>query len=298
MSNFKQIQAFVNAATRGSLAEAARLDEVTPVVIGRRIDALETRLGVRLLLRTTRKLTLTREGQAFLEDCQRVLTDLSNAETAVSLGSIRARGHIKVSAPAGFGRRHVAPHVATFQAEHPDVRINLDLTDRLVDLMNESVDCAVRIGEMDDSNLVSVRLGEMRRVIVAAPKYLRANGVPSAPTELAHHNCLALTQQRGWSLMANGEAQVVKVAGNLESNDGAVLREWALAGKGLAWRSWWEVGNDVAKGKLKTVLDDCAAPPVGIYVVFPDRRHLPLRVRLFIDMLKACYARDDYWERA
>jgi DNA-binding transcriptional LysR family regulator len=138
----------------------------------------------------------------------------------------------------------------------------------------------------------------MRRVIVAAPKYLRANGVPSAPTELSHHNCLSLTQQRGWSLMVNDEVQVIKVAGNLESNDGAVLHEWALAAKGLAWRSWWEVGNDVAKGKLKVVLDDYAAPPVGIYVVFPDRRHLPLRVRLFIDMLRTCYSRSDYWENA
>ena len=295
MDQFKQIEAFVNAAQRGSLADAARLGQVTPAVIGRRIDALELRLGVKLLLRTTRKLSLTQEGQAFLEDCQRVLIDLGRAEAAVSLGSIRARGHLKISAPAGFGRRHVAPLVADYLTAHPDVRVTLDLTDRVVDMMNEGIDCAVRIGEMTDSSLISTRLAEMRRVIVAAPTYLAEHGVPSAPTELIGHNCLVLSQQRGWSLRVANQIQVIKVSGTLESNDGAVLHEWALAGKGLAWRSLWEVGDDIAAGRLHTVLDDFAAPAVGIYAVFPDRRHLPLRVRLFIDLLKSCYGREDYW---
>lgn len=295
MDQFKQIEAFTNAALRGSLAEAARLSQVTPAVIGRRIDALEQRLGVKLLLRSTRKLSLTQEGQAFLEDCQRVLADLGNAEASVSLGSIRARGHLKVSAPAGFGRRHVAPLVADYLTAHPEVRVSLDLTDRMVDMMNEGVDCAVRIGEMIDSNLISTRLAEMRRVIVAAPSYLVEHGVPSAPTELSQHNCLVLGQQRGWSLLVGSYVQVIKVTGTLECNDGAVLHEWALAGKGLAWRSLWEVGDDIATGRLQTVLDDFASPPVGVYAVFPDRRHLPLRVRLFIDLLKDCYGRQDYW---
>jgi DNA-binding transcriptional LysR family regulator len=295
MDQFKQIEAFTNAALRGSLAEAARLSHVTPAIIGRRIDALEQRLGVKLLLRSTRKLSLTQEGQAFLEDCQRVLADLSNAEASVSLGSIRARGHIKVSAPAGFGRRHVAPLVADYLTAHPETRVSLDLTDRMVDMINEGVDCAVRIGEMIDSNLVSTRLAEMRRVIVAAPRYLAEHGVPSAPTELAQHNCLVLGQQRGWSLRVGSFVQVMKVTGTLQCNDGAVLHEWALAGKGLAWRSLWEVGHDIATGRLQTVLDDFASPPVGIYAVFPDRRHLPLRVRLFIDLLKTCFGRQDYW---
>ena len=295
MDQFKQIEAFSNAALRGSLAEAARLSHVTAAVIGRRIDALELRLGVKLLLRSTRKLSLTQEGQAFLEDCQRVLADLGNAEASVSLGSIRARGHLKVSAPAGFGRRHVAPLVADYLTAHPEVRVSLDLTDRVVDMINEGVDCAVRIGEMTDSNLISTRLAEMRRVIVAAPSYIAEHGVPSAPTELSQHNCLVLGQQRGWALRVGSEVQVIRVTGTLECNDGAVLHEWALAGKGLAWRSLWEVGEDIAAGRLNAVLDDFAAPPVGIYAVFPDRRHLPLRVRLFIDLLKDRYGRQDYW---
>ncbi|MCM8621076.1 MAG: LysR family transcriptional regulator [Candidatus Accumulibacter sp.] len=297
MDHIKQIEAFVNAATRGSLSAAALLEGITPAVIGRRLDALEARLGVKLLLRTTRKLSLTFEGQAFLEDCQRILHELANAEAAVSLGGIRASGHLKVSAPAGFGRRHVAPQVAAFMQANPQVTVRLDLTDRLVDLLNEGVDCAVRIGEMADSSLASSKLGEMRRVIVASPAYLAEYGAPSTPAELALHNCLSLGQQRGWALRqyVGGDVKNYKVSGNFECNDGAVLHAWALAGKGLAWRSMWEVGDDLQSGRLVPLLDEHAAPSVGIYAVFPQRRHLPLRVRLFIDQLKTTFGDPQYW---
>ncbi len=298
MDQLKQIEAFVNSATRGSLSAAANIEGITPAVIGRRLDALETRLGVKLLLRTTRKLSLTFEGQAFLEDCQRVLNDLANAEAAVSLGSIRASGHLKVSAPAGFGRRHVAPQVAAFMQANPGVRVTLDLTDRLVDLLNEGIDCAVRIGEMADSSLASSKLGEMRRVVVASPRYLERHAAPRVPADLAGHNCLSLGQQRGWALreVPGGEVANVKVAGSFECNDGAVLHEWALAGAGLAWRSMWEVGGDLIGGRLVSLLDDYAAPPMGIYAVFSQRRHLPLRVRLFLDQLKQVFGDPIYWE--
>lgn len=297
MDQIKQIEAFVNSATRGSLSAAAQVEGITPAVIGRRLDALEQRLGVKLLLRTTRKLTLTFEGQAFLEDCQRILNDLANAETAVSLGSIRASGHLKVSAPAGFGRRHVAPQVAVFMQANPDVTVTLDLTDRLVDLLNEGIDCAIRIGEMADSSLVSSKLGEMRRVVVASPQYIERHGAPQVPADLVSHNCLSLGQQRGWTLCETpgGEATSFKVAGSFECNDGAVLHEWALAGEGLAWRSMWEVGSELGRGDLVSLLDAYAAPPMGIHAVFPQRRHLPLRVRLFIDQLKNTFGDAGYW---
>ncbi len=298
MDHLKQIEAFVNAATRGSLSAAARLEAVTPAVIGRRLDALEARLGVKLLLRTTRKLSLTFEGQAFLEDCQRILNDLANAEAAVSLGGVQASGHLRVSAPAGFGRRHVAPQVAAFMRSNPEVSVRLDLTDRLVDLVNEGVDCAVRIGELADSRLAVSKLGEMRRLVVGSPSYLASHGIPATPADLARHNCLSLGQQRGWALRETPAGEVVthKVAGNFECNDGAVLHEWALAGKGLAWRSLWEVGDDLRRGDLVSVLDDYAAPAVGIHAVFPQWRHLPLRVRLFIDHAKRTFGDPRYWE--
>lgn len=298
MDAFKELSAFVNAATRGSLSAAARIEGVTPAIIGRRLDALESRLGVKLLQRTTRRLSLTFEGQAFLEDSQRILNDLANAEAAVSLGGVRASGYLKVSAPAGFGRRHVAPHVGRYMQENSEVVVNLDLSDRLVDLLNEGIDCAVRIGELSDSSLVSVRLGEMRRVVVATPAYLVAHGVPRSPLDLGRHNCLSLGQQRGWLFRnpESGEVETIKVGGNFECNDGEVLHQWALQGKGLAWRSMWEVGGDLREGRLTSVLDAWQAPPLGIYAVFPQRRHLPLRVRLFIDLLKEIYGRPSYWE--
>lgn len=299
MDVFKQMTAFVAAAQRGSLSAAARGEGVTPAMIGRRLDALENRLGVRLMQRTTRQLTLTSEGQVFFEECQRLLTDLANAEAAVSLGGVRASGPVRLSAPAGFGLRHVAPLVAQFMQAHPEVTVNLDLSDRLVDLINENIDCAIRIGELTDSSLVSVRLGEMRRVVVASPAYLVAHGVPHRPEELAGHNCLALGPQRGWIFRdpASGEVHTRKVTGSFACNDGAVLHEWALAGRGLAWRSLWEVGRDLSEGRLTTVLDGWQAPPMGIYAVFAQRRYLPLRVRLFIELLRENYGRDSYWDR-
>ncbi len=298
MDNFKQITAFVAAAARGSLSAAARAEGVTPAIVGRRLDALEERLGVKLMLRTTRKLTLTFEGQAFLEDCQRILNDMANAEAAVSLGGVRASGYLRLSAPAGFGRRHVAPLVGHFMRDNPEVRVNLDLSDRLVDMINEGVDCAVRIGELTDSSLISVRLGEMRRMVVASPAYLVEHGVPRTPADLAGHDCLSLGQQRGW-IFRDPQTEAIetwKVSGRFECNDGAVLHEWALAGRGLAWRSLWEVGQHLKEGTLVSVLDAWQAPPMGIYAVFPQRRHLPLRVRLFIDLLKETYGNPVYWE--
>ncbi|MDX9944327.1 MAG: LysR family transcriptional regulator [Azonexus sp.] len=298
MDRLKQVEAFVSVATRGSLSAAARAEGVTPAIIGRRLDALEARLGVRLLLRTTRKLTLTFEGQAFLEDCQKVLNDLANAEAAVSLGGVQASGYLKISAPAGFGRQHVAPLVGDYMRANPGVTVNLNLSDRIVDLINENIDCAIRIGELSDSSLISVRLGEMRRMVVASPAYLVEHGVPRSPDDLAKHNCLSLGQQRGWIFREpdSDAMMTIKVAGNFECNDGAVLHEWALAGRGLAWRSLWEVGRDLKEGRLTSVLDAWQAPPMGIYAVFPQRRHLPLRVRLFIDLLKENYSRASYWE--
>jgi DNA-binding transcriptional LysR family regulator len=295
MDRLKQLETFVSVANLGSLSAAARLEGVAPAVVSRRLDALERRLGAKLMVRTTRRLTLTFEGRAFLADAERVLRDLAHAESEVGQGGSVASGHVRISAPAGFGRKHVAPLVLRFMEENPQVSVSLDLSDRLVDLVNERIDCAVRIGELADSNLVSTRLTEMRRVVVASPDYLRRQGVPRAPDELTRHRCLLLSQQRGWNFVVDGQAVVLKVAGPFESNDGAVLHEWALAGHGLAWRSVWEVDEDLRDGRLVSVLDAFAAPPMGVHAVFPDRQALPLRVRLFINMLKEAYARESYW---
>jgi len=299
MDKLKQLESFVAVATKGSLTATALAEGVAPAVIGRRIDALEARLGVKLLVRTTRKISLTHEGSAFLEDCQRLLADLSNAEASVSAGGVKASGHLRVTAPAGFGRRHVAPLVPRFIAQHPDVSVSLNLSDRVVDIVNESFDCAIRVGDLPDSSLISVRLADNRRLCVATPAYLKRAGVPAHPSELSRHECLTLSsdasQTRGWAFRTDGAVTHLRPSGRLDCSDGQVLHEWCLQGLGIAWRSTWEVQRDVAAGRLVALLDEFAAPPNGIYAVFPQRRLLPLRVRLWIDFLKHSYGDAAYW---
>ncbi len=300
MGQFRQISTFVEVVARGSLSAAARAEGIAPAMIGRRLDALEARLGVKLLQRTTRRLALTNEGAAFLEDCQRILSELEEAESAVAERSAKATGHLLVSAPAGFGRQHVAPLLPSFLAEHRDVTVNLNLNDRVVDVVGEGVDVAIRIASLSDSSLVGVKLADNQRVLVASPAYLRRKGTPRTLADLAKHNCLAISSegsQRGWSFSENGKNVTLKVAGNMVCNDGAVLHDWALAGKGLAWRSMWEVGSDIEADRLRTVLDQFAAPGNEIYAVFAQRRHLPLRIRAFVDFLRHTYSGKDYWRK-
>jgi len=304
MDRLKQLESFVAIAARGSLTAAAKAEGVAPAIIGRRIDALEERLGVKLLLRTTRRIALTHEGSAFLEDCQRLLVELANAEASVSAGGVKASGHLRVTAPAGFGRRHVAPLVPRFHELHPEVTISLNLSDRLVDMAGESFDCAVRVGDLPDSSLVSLRLADNRRRCVATPDFVRRHGAPRHPGELARFACLSLSsdasQTRGWAFRvpaAGGEHEVIylKPTGPLDCSDGQVLHDWCLAGHGIAWRSTWEVEAEIDAGLLVPLLDEFAALPNGIYAVYPHARHQPLRVRLWLDFLKANYGRPEFW---
>ena len=300
MDQFKQISTFVDVIAKGSLSAAARAEGIAPAMIGRRLDALEERLGVKLLQRTTRKIALTDEGTAFLEDCQRILAELEDAEAAVSERSARATGHLLISAPAGFGRQHVAPLLPSFLTEHRELTVTLSLNDRVVDLIGEGIDVAIRIASLADSNLIGVKLADNKRVVVASPAYLKRNGIPRTLEDLARHNCLAISSdgsQPGWTFRHNGKNLVLKVGGNMGCNDGEVLHDWALAGKGLAWRSMWEVGSEIESGKLATVLDAYAAPGNDIYAVFAQRRHLPLRIRALVEFLQRAYAQPGYWRK-
>ena len=319
MDKLKQLESFVCVVARGSLTAAAKAQGVAPAIMGRRLDALEERLGVKLLVRTTRRIALTHEGSAFLEDCQRLLADIANVEASVSAGGVKASGHLRVTAPAGFGRRHVAPLVTKFREQHADVTISLNLSDRVVDLAGEGFDCAVRVGDLPDSSLVSARLADNRRLCVATPGYLESRGVPQHPSELSRFDCLTLSseasQTRGWAFrvprnahgrahdgtlsgaLAGGDSEVIylKPGGPLDCSDGQVLHDWCLAGYGIAWRSTWEVESEVADGRLVALLEDFAAPANGIYAVFPQRRHLALRVRLWIDFLKHHFSQPEFW---
>ena len=300
MDRFKELTTFVEVAQRGSLSAAAREEGITPAMVGRRIDQLEERLGVKLFKRSTRKVTLTPEGATFYEDCHRILAELRASEDALTAGAKSAAGRLIVTAPTAFGRKHIAPHLSGFIAEHPNLSITLHLSERLVDLKNERFDLAIRIADMKGADLIASRLARNHRVVCGAPAYFKRAGKPKTLADLARHNCLVITTEDGiadtWQFQDKVKPVSMKVGGNLQCNDGEVLTRWALAGEGLAWRSAWEVSEDVKRGRLATVLDEHAIPDNNIYAVYPERRLLPAKVKFFIDFLKGQFGDPPYWE--
>ena len=300
MDRFKELTTFVEVAQRGSLSAAAREEGITPAMVGRRIDQLEDRLGVKLFKRSTRKVTLTPEGATFYEDTHRLLADLRAAEDALSVGARSASGRLIVTAPTSFGRRHIAPHLPAFVAEHPNLAITLHLSERLVDLKNERFDLAIRIADLKSADLIAAKLARNHRVVCGSPAYFKRAGKPRSLADLARHNCLVTSTEDGtadsWSFQDHGKPVAVKVSGSLQCNDGEVLTRWAIAGEGLAWRSAWEVSEEVKRGRLVSVLDEFAFPGNNIYAVYPERRLLPAKVKLFIDFLKRVFGDPPYWE--
>jgi len=301
MDKFTQIEAFVAAIDTGSLARAALKAEVTPVMIGRRIDALERRLGVRLMHRSTRRLALTEEGVVYLEHCRRLISELDQVETSINVGRYKATGHLVISAPAAFGRKHVASHAPSFLARNPEVRVSLGLTDQVIDLLRLGFDMGVRIGGAIDPSFVAIKLASNRRVVCAAPAYLERRGVPRTPDDLSHHNCLAFNlqggQQGGWHFRDGERTIIVRVSGNLECNDTELLHRWTREGLGLSWRSTWEIQAELSRGELVTVLDDYALPHYDILAVYPQQRHVPAKLRFFIEHLRQIWAEPGYWTR-
>lgn len=301
MDRYTELRSFVLVAEKGSFASAAVVEQVTPVVMGRRLDALEARLGVKLMHRSTRGLHLTDLGERYLEQARHLLRDFDEVEAGISAGRHTVRGHLVVSAPAAFGRRHVAPHGPGFQALHPDIKLSFNLTDSVVDLVREGYDMGIRIGEVTDPNYVAVRLYPNRRVVCGTPAYFATHGTPHSLEDLAGHNCLAFNlqggQQRGWSFRKDGKAVALRVSGNLDCNDGELLYDWVRQGLGIGWRSTWEIEGELKRGELVTVLDDFALSAYDIQAVYPQQRYLPAKVRHFMDYLKGIYQTPGYWER-
>src|SRR5207237_5386612 len=216
MDRFKELTTFVEVAQRGSLSAAAREEGITPAMVGRRVDQLEERLGVKLFKRSTRKVTLTPEGVTFYEDCHRLLEELRSAEDALSAGAKSASGRLIITAPTSFGRRHIAPHLAAFVAEHPNLHITLHLSERLVDLKNERFDLAIRIADMKSADLIAVKLARNHRVVCASPAYFKRAGKPRSLADLARHNCMVTSTEDvvadSWSFQDRGKPVIVKVA--------------------------------------------------------------------------------------
>src|SRR5690606_13104623 len=237
MDRYTAIRSFALIADKGSFAAAALVEGVTPVIMGRRLTSLGRRLGVQLMHRSTRGLTLTELGEQYVESCQHLLQDFEAAEDNISAGRNVVRGHLSVAAPAAFGRKHVAPHAVAFRALYPELRLSFNFTDSVEDLVREGYDMAIRIGEVRDPNYVAVYLFPNQRVVCGTPAYFSAHGVPRIPEDLARHNCLAFNlqggQQRCWIFERNGKPFAVRVDGDLACNDGELLHEWVKQGLGV-----------------------------------------------------------------
>lgn len=293
------MELFVQVVRSGSFSAAARALNQTPSAVSKQISRLEDRLTARLITRTTRQFKLTEEGRAYYERSTLILADVAEAEQAVSQIQGVASGSLRVSLPVAFGRLHVAPLLPAFLADHPELSINLTLNDRYIDLVEEGIDVAVRIGELKDSSLIARRLAPNRRIVCGAPTYLENRGLPERPADLEAHNCLVYTyraSRNDWRFLGpDGSDQVVQVTGNLEANNAEALSAALLGGLGLGLLPLWLVGSDLRSGRLMELLKDYHAPDSAIYAVYPPGRHLSPKVRIFVDFLAASFAQKEAW---
>ena len=298
MDRFHALTAFARVVEAGSFAGAADRLGVSVSSISRAVADLEAHLDSRLLNRTTRRLSLTETGQAFFERCVQLLADLEEAEAAVSSASVVPRGTLRITCSATFGARHLAPAIAAFAARHPQVRFDVELSERVVDIVEEGFDLAVRIGATGSQNLVGRLIGTTQIVCCAAPSYLAQHGEPREPEDLANHVCLTYEYsptRNVWTFRdGEGRERQVRVAGQLHANNGGFNEALAAEGVGVAREPDFIVGPDVRSGRLKPILRAFEPLPLNIYVVYPSRRHLSAKVRAFADFLVGRFAKPDW----
>jgi DNA-binding transcriptional LysR family regulator len=291
-----ELEFFVLVARFGNLSAAARELDLTPPAATKRLAQMESRLGVRLINRTTRSISLTNEGETYLAYATRILADLREMEDAVSSSGAEPRGLLRINATLGFGRTTIAPLVSEFARRHPDVEVQLDVTDRPVDLVESGVDLAIRFGSLPDKRLNARRVMSNRRFLCASPVYLEKRGTPKTLEDLEHHHCILHRQNdeaRGvWRFTRSGRAEVVKVTGALSSNDGDIVLGWALDGQGILIRSEWDLAKYLESGRLRVVLPEFTLPSADLFVYYPQRRNQAARARAFIDFLVEAFGGD------
>jgi DNA-binding transcriptional LysR family regulator len=288
MDKFKAMQTFVRIADEGSLTAAARASGSSLPAVVRSLAAYESSLDVRLFNRTTRRISLTEEGKQHLENCRQVLAALEESEAALSAGAAEPAGHLTITAPVLFGQMHVAPAVTRFLKQHPKMRCSVVLLDRVVNLLEEGIDLGIRIGALEDSSLVAQPLGQIRRVVVANPAYLRKHGVPRHPRELLKANCIRMMAGRPtWGdFQENGRAFRLPVSGNLEFNHVLPAVQACADGAGFGMFFSYQVAPFIEQKRLRIVLDEFERSPRPISVVYPHARLLPARTRVFIEWIR------------
>jgi LysR family transcriptional regulator for bpeEF and oprC len=292
MADLRTLSIFVRVAERRSFVRAAADLGITQSGVSNAISRLEDQLGVRLLARTTRRVSLTDDGAAFFERCRQSLAELEEAELVLKETRLKPTGRLRVDMPVSFGRLKLVPLLGPFQAQNPDLQLVVSFTDRYVDLVEEGIDVSVRFGVLQDSSLMARRLTQTQFRVVGAPSYLAKHGRPRTPDDLAEHNCLAFTLRdsrlaRDWRFARDGVETTVAPQGNMSFSDGAALCDAACAGYGLAQIHGYYIDNAVTAGKLEPVLEKFRPAIDPIWLVYPQTRHLSPKVRAFIDFMTA-----------
>jgi len=288
LADIAELRTFVRIVKTGSLSAAGREMGLALSVVSKRLATLEQRTDTQLITRSTRRLSLTEEGQLLFDRAQRILAEVDEAETALAHGRLEPQGVLRISAPNALGRAHVSPVCRDLIGLYPKLSVDLVLTDRLVELIDERMDLVIRIGLPRDSDLIMRKLIDNHRVISASPDYLTKRGMPAKPEDLPQHACLLYNRntQADWRLVNGaGETREVRVSSRLQCESGELAHDWALAGCGLVMKSWIDVAADLASGKLVRVLPDWQSDPAPICALFPKNRQMPTRVRIFLDAM-------------
>ena len=298
MLDLRDLNLFVRAAKRQNFAAAGRDLKLSPASTSQRIQALESDFGARLFHRTTRKVSLTEHGRILLDYAERMLADLDNAKDEIR-GELSPTGILRVAASVTFGRQHIAPHVTEFLGSYPGLKLHLDLSDSYVDIVEQGIDLAIRIGNLQNTSIVARKLLKAEFVVCASPAYLEANGIPKSPEDLTQHTCLIFRNQRNWTFNGTKRPIVVDIDGPLESSHGETIKQAAIDGLGLALRSTFDVAEEIAQGRLMPVLTNyTVADDRAIWAVYPNTRRVPLRVRLFVEFLCDKFGRPEaHWDR-
>lgn len=299
MDTLGSMAVFVRIVEARGFARAAEQLGMSRAMVSKHVRYLEQRMGVRLLNRTTRHVSLTGPGAEYYQRCTQILADVEQAESAAAAGTAQPRGVLRVNAPVSFGTLHVAAAVGKFVRRYPELTVDLTLTDRIVDLAEEGFDVALRLTNRPDPSLIARRLGRVRVVLCAAPAYLREHGVPAAPEDLTRHNCLGYTYWFApgeWRFKGPGGERVVRVSGNVRANNGEALRELTLTGAGILLAPRYLLAEHLRNGRLVQLLAEYEIEPLGLYAVYAERRNLPAKVRLFIDFLAEYIGDPPYWE--
>jgi DNA-binding transcriptional LysR family regulator len=285
---------FLRIVEKGGLAAAGRELGLSAASVSERLAALEKHYGAALLHRTTRAISLTDEGRLLVQGARRLLADADELETLIRLGVEKISGPIRLSAPVDLGRSTLVAILDAFVAEHPEVTIDLNLTDGYVDLVGQGQDLAIRYGELVDSTLCVKRLGNNRRVVCASPAYLSDKGRPQHPDDLARHECILMrfgpTIDRDWPFLIDGETRRVAVQGHRIANDGGLVRDWCRNGFGIARKSVWDVAADLKAGTLVEILGEFSAGSTGLQIVYPATQDQPKRVRLLIERIATAFS--------